>query len=193
MTIEENFDIDNSLPHEPPRQSHNSFTYTPTLRSPTSNNTRRRRCAQTSLFDFLPQPFRDKYDDSDYSNEDWGATYREQENSTIWVWYTNPNGLEINPSGTKLYATFSFLFHKSQAGIISFAETNLNWPLLQYGSRLNNRLRSFYREFYSVTSNNKHEEHGKTQRGGTCTFEVNQIVYRIHRSGNDSTGMGRWS
>ena len=147
------------------------------------------------MFDYLPQSFRDRYtnDDTTPANEDWGAKYYNKPPNTIRVWYTNPNGLGMNPTGTKSHSTFSFLFHKSQADNASLAETNLNWSLLQYNSRLNNRLRSFYREFYSSTSHNRHEKFGKSQRGGTCTFVVNQATYRTRKSGNDTSGMGRWS
>lgn len=128
-----------------------------------------------------------------HRNEDWGSSYREKSSYTIRIWYTYPNGLGINPTSAKSHSTFSFLHHRSHADIISLAETNLNWSLLQYKSRLNNRIRSFHREFYAVTSNNKHEQHSKTPRGGTCTFAVNQITYRTHRSGNGEIGMDRWS
>ena len=195
IKIDNNFNIDDSLPTEPSRPSHSMNAYTRTQPTQNMNNTQRNRPSQTSLFDYLPQSFRDRYDDDDVNNtnEDWGTNYRHKSSNTIRVWYTNPNGLGLNPTGTKSHSTFSFLYHKSQAYIVSLAETNLNWSLLQYNSGLNNRLRSFYREFYAATSHNRHEQFGKNQRGGTCTFVVNQTTYRTRRSGNDTSGTGRWS
>ena len=155
----------------------------------------RRPSGQTSLFEYLPSQFQDRYgnETEENKNQPWGQNYNVKSANTVRIWYTNPNGLGINPTDAKSHSTFAFLYHKSMADIICLAETNLNWHILQYNSRLNNRLRAYYREFYSTTSNNKHEKHTKNQRGGTCTFAVGQITYRIRTSGNDTTGMGRWS
>lgn len=155
----------------------------------------RKSSGQTSLFQYLPPQFQDRYrnKDEEIKNQPWGQNYNVKLANTVRIWYTNPNGLGINPTNAKSHSTFAFLYHKSMADITCLAETNLNWPILQYNSRLNNRLRAYFREFYSTTSNNKHEKYSKCQRGGTCTFAVGQITYRIRVSGNDTTGMGRWS
>ena len=146
--------------YSPPRPSNPpTFLHTSSIRY--NNNVRRQRRAQTSLFDYLPQSFQDRYGNDDQQNEDWGASYRDKPSNTIRLGYTNPNGLGINPTSAKSHSTFSFLCHRSQADIISLAETNLNWSQLDYNSRLNNRIRSFYRDFYAVTSHNRHEQHSK--------------------------------
>ena len=198
MNIDDFFDTDMITPQSATHQSLPSFT-SPLLHNTLHQhlirpNASRPRRAQSSLFDFLPQSFQERYgDDNDQQNKDWGTTYKEKAANTIRIWYTNPNGLGVNPMGPKSHSTFSFLHHSSKADIICLAETNLNWPILQYNSRLNNRIRAFFREFYSSASNNKHETFNKSQRGGTCTIAVNQITHRVHRSGIDTSGMGRWS
>ena len=58
------------------------------------------------------------------------------------------------------------------ADIICLAETNLNWPILQYNSRLNNRLRAFYREFYSTTSINRHENTLNVKEGERVLLQL---------------------
>ena len=198
MKIEDYFDNDmiesKQVLQQSPPISISSSVHNNAYQNRIRTNTSRPRRAQSSLFDYLPQSFQNRYgNDNDKQNMDWGSSYKEKAEKTIRVWYTNPNGLGVNPTGPKSHSTFSFLFHKSKADIVCLAETNLNWPILQYNSRLNSRIRAFYREFYSSASNNRHEKHNKSQRGGTCTFVVNQTTYRVHRSGSDPTGMGRWS
>ena len=82
---------------------------------------------QTSLFSYLPLAFQTRYDTNEDTpiDDEWGNTYRTREKSTVRVWYTNPNGLGINPSGSKSHSTFSFLHRKSKANIVCLAETNL--------------------------------------------------------------------
>lgn len=122
-----------------------------------------------------------------------GQKFTTKLQNNIRIWYTNPRGLGPNPNNHKSHNAMMFLSHKNQADIICLAETNLRWPSLQYSSRLNQRLKSVYQEYYSVASYNKHENLGKCQRGGSCSFAVNQTTQRVRKSGVDSSGMGRWS
>ena len=156
---------------------------------------RRRHPHQTTLFQYLLQSFRTRYgnENDDITNDLWGHSFATKSQNTIRIWYTNPRGLGPNPNNHKSHNAMMFLSRKSQADIVCLAETNLRWPSLQYNSRLNHRLKSVYQEYYSVASYNKHENLGKCQRGGTCSFAVNQITHRVRRSGVDSSGMGRWS
>ena len=154
----------------------------------------RRRPRQRSLFDYLPQVYQLRFRNQDQQqNEPWGDSYKHKAKDTIRIWYSNPNGLGVNPVSTKSHNTFSFLHRHSHADVICLAETNLRWPNLQYNSRLNNRLISFYQTFTSIGSYNKHENLGKCQRGGICVITVHQIKYRCNRNGVDDTGLGRWS
>lgn len=161
MVINTEFDIDDN--------DHNDHLATPTyinnlrnnlaLNSSTTLQQKRTYRSQTSLFDYLPPQFQDRYgsNEEELINQAWGDSYKQKSHNNVRIWYTNPNGLGINPTGSKSHSTFSFLYHKSMSDITCLAETNLNWPILQYNSRLNNRLRSFYREFYSSSSNNRHK------------------------------------
>ena len=156
---------------------------------------RPRRLQQRSLFHYLPISFRDRFDTPNLSTEDetWGDLFTHKNINTVRVWYTNPRGLGINPNGTKSHSTFQFLYRRSKADIVCLAETNLRWGSLRLNSRLNNRLKPFFRDYYSSSSYNRHANYGKNQRGGTCTLSLNHITSRTTLSGVDSTGLGRWS
>ena len=82
---------------------------------------------------------------------------------------------------------------KSMADVVCLSETNLRWASLHHKSRLNNRVRDFYQQFYTSASYNTHENLGKSQRGDTCTIALEQPSYRATASGTDITGLGRWS
>ena len=162
----------------------------------TSLHTKRKRPPQQpTLFQYLPQSFRHRYGNKsdDLCNELWGDNFTFKHPNTIRIWYTNPCGLGLNPTSTKSHNTFSFMYHRSQSDILSLAETNLRWPSLRNNSRLNHRVRSFFKNFYTSTSHNRHEDTGHLQRGGTCTIALNQVAHRAKRSGSDATGLGRWS
>lgn len=190
--------FDDDSPVTPPSNVtlHNSIH---SIRNNNNNNfcmyTRRRHPAQSTMFDYLSDAFRARYGtaDDDDVNTLWGQHYSTKIQNTTRVWYTNPRGRGENPNNHKSHSTLMFLSRKSQAGVVCLAETNLRWPSLQYGSRLNNRLKAFCQDYNSVSSSNKHENLGKCQRGGTCAFAVNQLTHRTRKCGVDATGMGRWS
>lgn len=156
---------------------------------------RPRRVTQPTLFQYLPPAFLTRYGDKsdEPCNETWGDNFTTKQQNTIRIWYTNPNGLGLNPNNTKSHNAFSFMYHKSKADVLCLAETNLRWLSLRHNSRLNNRIRTFFHEFYSSVSYNRHEDNGQCQRGGTCTIVFNQLTHRSHRSGSDPTSLGRWS
>ena len=154
-----------------------------------------RRVSQPTLFQYLPPAFMTRYGDksNEPCNETWGDNFTTKSQNSIRIWYTNPNGLGLNPNNTKSHNAFSFMYHKSKADVLCLAETNLRWPSLRHNSRLNSRIRTFFHDFYSSVSYNRHEDNGLCQRGGTCTIVFNQLSHRSHRSGSDPTGLGRWS
>ena len=95
---------------------------------------RKRHPTQTTLFQYLPNEFRSRYDDDDDDlniNEPWDDAYKIKNNDTIRIWYTNPCGLGLNPNNSKSHNAFAFLSHHSQADVICLAETNLRWPSLK--------------------------------------------------------------
>ena len=148
---------------------------------------------QRTIFEYMPFEQQQKHANEMYHNEPWGHSYTSKDSDTIRVWFTNPNGLGLNPINTKSHNAFQFLSKKSQSDVTCLVETNLRWPDLHNKSTLNSRLRATYQEFQSATSYNKHENSGKLQRGGTCVFATGQLSYRVHKRGSDSTGLGRWS
>lgn len=123
-TIIDDPDEQETIPMEP--NSHFRPLHQSSYQQQLHVNTYRRQPTQTSLYDFPPQAFQDRYGTDGVLNDEWGTTYKTKPTNSIRLWYTNPNGLGINPTGVKSHSTFSFLYHKIQAVIVSLAETNLN-------------------------------------------------------------------
>jgi len=123
----------------------------------------------------------------------WGQSYRTKSPQTIRIWYTNPCGVGLYSDDVKSHSSFSFLRHKSKADIVCLAETNVHWKRLTSKNSIYNRLKRLWNSFQYCTSHNKHESLGVGQRGGTCTFCVDQTSYRLAKKGVDTTGLGRWS
>jgi len=133
-----------------------------------------------------PEP---KSDDDPY----WGHSYKSKPPHTIRIWYTNPCGVGLDSNDVKSHSSFSFLKHKSKADIVCLAETNVHWKRLTSKNSLYSRLKRLWTSFQYSTSHNKHESLGVGQRGGTCTFCVDQTSYRLANKGVDPSGLGRWS
>ena len=172
-----------------PNLSHNAYLYT------TNTRKRNKKPTQSTLFQYLPNAFQQRYPPPppDPNESHWGNTHKTKPDNSIRIWYTNPCGLGINPTGSKSHTAFSFLHKKSKADVVCLSETNLRWASLHHKSRLNNRVRDFYQQFHTAASYNTHENLGKSQRGGTCTIALEQPSYRATSSGTDTTGLGRWS
>lgn len=90
MTINTEFDIDDATrdqeSHFSPALVHNpidNFTFNQSF----SNQTRRKPNSQTSLFDFLPPQFQDRYGstEDEIINNEWGESYRNKSHNTIRI------------------------------------------------------------------------------------------------------------
>jgi len=177
-------------------QKHNSTKSTPAKKSIQSKHSIKRKhnevknarldeyLKQTSTLTSPPRMDEDPY---------WGQSYRTKSPKTIRIWYTNPCGVGLDSDDVKSHASFSFLHHKSKADIVCLAETNVHWKRLTSKNSIYNRLKRLWNSFQYSTSHNKHESLGVGQRGGTCTFCVDQTSYRLAKKGVDPSGLGRWS
>jgi len=126
-------------------------------------------------------------------DQQYGASHKQKQDDSIRVWFTNPCGIGIDPKSLKSHGSFRFVKSKSKADIIGLAETNVNWSLLKNSCSLYSRVKENWRNFRTVTSHNVTEQMGKCQRGGTCMYVVGQTAYRVHSTGKDRRGLGRWS
>ena len=78
--------------------------------------------------------------------------------------------------------------------IAGWQETGVAFHTLPLHQRLPSRINDSRWKKVRVTSyNNRHENIGKFQYGGTAMLAFNESAHRIKQSGGDPTGLGRWS
>jgi len=127
------------------------------------------------------------------SDEYFGHTHKSKEQNVIRLWFTNPCGIGVDPNHIKSDDSFRFLKEESKCDIFGLAETNVHWYRLYNHASLYARTKQRWKYFKISTSHNRHENLGKSQRGGTCTVSTGQAAYRHFNRGEDDSGLGRWS
>ena len=133
------------------------------------------------------------HEDTEEGDTRFGDDYTKKAENSIRLWFTNPCGIGLDHRNSKSHASLKFIKMKSKADLIGLAETNVNWKLLSNNSSLYSRLKNNWKNFRSITSNNILEEMGKCQRGGTCSFVIDQLSHRTSQTGKDPSGLGRWT
>ena len=146
----------------------------------------------TTIYDYFPSKSQSDKNQDDHDTY-YGLKHTTKASNVTRLWFTNPCGIGVDPLHPKSDTSFSFLKNTSKCDIFGLAETNVHWYMLYNHASLYARVKRRWKNFKLSTSHNKHEKLGKTQRGGTCTVALNQIAFREHARGQDSTGLGRWS
>jgi len=156
--------------------------------------TRFNRNQQTNKIHSYMKVNPDNLEQTDEQEESlYGLPHTTKSSDVIRLWYTNPCGIGVNPTHLKSDDSFSFLRSKSKCDVFGLAETNVHWRKLYGHASLYSRVKKRWRYFKIATSHNSHANLGVTQRGGTCTVAVGQAAYRVYQTGQDESGLGRWS
>jgi len=83
---------------------------------------------------------------------------------------------------------------QNEVDIVGWQETGVAFHLLPRRKRLSERMRDIrWNKFRISASNNKHENVEISQYGGTAVMAFDEAAHRVHSTGSDSTGLGRWS
>jgi len=83
---------------------------------------------------------------------------------------------------------------QNEVDILGWQETGVAFHLLPRRKRLSERMRDIrWNKFRISASNNKHENAEVFQYGGTAVMAFDEAAHRVHTTGSDSTGLGRWS
>ena len=83
---------------------------------------------------------------------------------------------------------------RHEVDIIGWQEIGIAFHMLPHSKRLAERLKDprWTKQRISST-NNKHEKVDSFQYGGTATATFDEAAHRVHSTGGDATGLGRWS
>ena len=164
------------------RRSNTGPNWRRTLHSTASNRT-----AYTSLDEFLHNlPSGDHFGD-DPNIQPAGLTR---------VVFQNVRGVPDRSNHPKQTRLFDWI-KKERVGIALFAEMNKHWPSVPRGQKWRDRLRSSFSagHFSSVAWNTRQRRIGgsKSQPGGCSTSIIGQVAHGAQSSGQDPTGLGRFS
>jgi len=81
-----------------------------------------------------------------------------------------------------------------EVDVVGWQETGIAFHRLPKQDRLAERMRDPRWAKTRISScNNKHENVDNFQYGGTSVMAFNEVAHRVHTTGGDDTGLGRWS
>jgi len=82
----------------------------------------------------------------------------------------------------------------TQADIVGMVEMGICWHQLPMKDRLWERTRGWFESLKVTAAYNRHDKHTPTvQWGGTSLWSLNNAAHRVFDSGDDPSGLGRWS
>ena len=89
-------------------------------------------------------------------------------------------------------------WQRDRVDVAMLTETGRYWPALPEEERWKERIRGKFEDgVHSSLAFNLHEKRssleGSHQYGGTGTFVIGQMSHRVRDSGQDPSGLGRWS
>jgi len=144
---------------------------------------------KNKITDYLTNPIQQLPSSGD---EYFGHNHKTKPQNVIRLWFTNPCGLGVDPHHIKSDDSFRFLRNESKCDIFGLSETNVHWYRLYNHASLFARVKLRWKYFKISTAHNKHENLGKSQRGGACMVSIGQAAYRFFNKGEDESGLGRW-
>ena len=83
---------------------------------------------------------------------------------------------------------------KNSVDICCWQELGIAHHMMKHQDRIRERMKDHrWSRTRVCASNNKHESIDKLQFGGTMVMAVNSVAARVHASGADELGLGRWT
>ena len=114
-------------------------------------------------------------------------------NQITRITFININGLPQEKDNIKNKQLFNSI-ENSQTDIIGLTETNLRWHKLSQRNQWTERTQGMWESSnYSIGYNQKDAGTSTFQPGGTMTISIGKTSHRVHSTGKDTTGLGRWS
>jgi hypothetical protein len=123
----------------------------------------------------------------------WGDLIRPKEENHLRVVFQNINRFPMYSSDPKNETIRAFL-KGIQADIVGMVELGICWHQLPMKDRLWERTRGWFEAIkLSLAYNKKEPLSQPVQWGGTAVWSINKAVHRAIESGEDASGLGRWT
>ena len=177
----------------------------------TSSTTRYRRHIQTQTTitprDLLPNQLRQAYIDTnndllrlrqetthEHNSETFGNSIQQKHHDSIRLVGQNIGCLGVRSFGNQKQDHGKEWLISNSVDICCWQELGISLHMLNHQDRIQERLRDYrWSKLRISASNNKHESIDKLQFGGTLTMAFNSTASRVHASGADERGLGRWT
>jgi hypothetical protein len=129
-----------------------------------------------------------------FNDNDWGDPLQSKASDCLRVAFRNIHFLPHNSRNSR-NEELLFDVQVGNFDIIGLAEPNVAWNLLPDEDRLRSRFKEYWEACHISASHNTWDSSNVDvkQIGGTLTLALNQLSYRVIKSGVDSSGLGCWS
>ena len=123
----------------------------------------------------------------------WGDTMRQKLPNTLRVVVQNISGFPLHNGHIKNRQILSFI-NSNTVDVCALTETNVCWHLLPVHERLHERTIGWWETLHISQGYNRNSRVGAAyQKGGVTIFSINTAANRVIQSGQDTTGLGRWT
>ena len=135
----------------------------------------------------LPPTFKD--DDTH-----WGHKLQRKEDNYVRITSENIDHLGLNPTNNIKQEKAREWLISNDVDISCWQEVGINWSRVKRKDKLSARMNCKAWDNIRVsTSHNRNEYYERGQYGGTATISLGTLTGTIHDTGQDPTGLGRWS
>ena len=126
--------------------------------------------------------------------ETFGDPINEKHQDTIRLTGQNIGCLGVRSFGNQKQEQGKNWLIKNSVDVCCWQELGIALHMLKHQERIQERMKDYrWTRTRISASNNRHESIDKLQFGGTMTMAVNETATRVHASGADEKGLGRWT
>jgi hypothetical protein len=123
----------------------------------------------------------------------WGDTMSTRPEHTLRVMGINWCGMPKNPKDPKM-ESIKQTIKRLKVDVVGISEVNLDWRQLPSDAQLANRTFRWFDAVVQTTAYLKdYPAKDPIRPGGVTQWTIDKTVHRITGSGQDATGMGRWT
>ena len=124
--------------------------------------------------------------------KNWGDKIVKKKDGVLRVITCNLGGLDINPCGNVDVSNTKEFIKEYEADVIGMQEPNINWKKMPHNGQPSELFRT-ENKMVCMTACNKHENFTRRNYGGTITMAVGEVADQVALTGEDDTGLGRWT
>ena len=131
---------------------------------------------------------------TNHNSETFGNSIQHKHHDSIRLVGQNIGCLGVRSFGNHKQDHVKEWLINNSVDICCWQELGISLHMLHHQDRIQERLRDHrWNKLRISASNNRHESIDKLQFGGTLTMAFNSTASRVHASGADERGLGRWT